>query len=153
LKWILNERLPLFRTWLSSNWCTLNCFVFSNQNNVANIWFYERGSERRISLLRRAVFSIHRKCLFSSSLLRHQNIKSVFLVDHNYKIDKDQNIEIDKYQNIEIDKDHYYKSSWSLLRKSEREKEWKEHGKSQFCLIFKFWLPMAYGVLVLTNKS
>jgi hypothetical protein len=34
---------------------------------------------------------------------KHQNIKSVFLVHHNYEIDKDQN--------IEIDKDHYHKSS------------------------------------------
>ncbi len=47
-------------------------------------------------------FSEHRKCLFSSSLLLHQNIESLFLVDHNYEIDKDQN--------IEIDKDHYYKN-------------------------------------------
>ena len=60
-------------------------------------------------------FSEHRKCLFSSSLLLHQNIESLFLVDHNYEIDKDQN--------IEIDKDHYYKSGWSLLQKSERRKD------------------------------
>jgi hypothetical protein len=60
-------------------------------------------------------FSEHQNWLFSSSQLLHQNIESVFLVDHNYKIDKDQN--------IKIDKDHYYESSWSLLRKSERQKE------------------------------
>jgi hypothetical protein len=52
---------------------------------------------------------------YTTTVLLHQNIESVFLVDHNYKIDKDQN--------IEIDKDHYYKSSWSLLWKSERRKE------------------------------
>jgi hypothetical protein len=28
--------------------------------------------------------------------------------------------------------------SWSL-----HQKEWKEHRKDQFCLIFTFWLPMA----------
>ncbi len=75
----------------------------------------------------RPFFSLHQKCPFSSSLLRNHYIKNVFLVDHY----------------IKIDKDHYYKSSWSLLRKSERQKEWKEHQKSQFCLIFTFWLPMA----------
>jgi hypothetical protein len=75
----------------------------------------ERGSERRISLLRQAIFfttskvpfylittttSLHWKWLFSWSL--HQNWQR------------------------------------SLLQKSERQKEWKEHRKSQFCLIFTF---------------
>ncbi len=32
----------------------------------------------------RPFFSEHKNCLFSSSLLRHQNIKSVFLVHHYY---------------------------------------------------------------------
>jgi hypothetical protein len=69
---------------------------------------------------------------------KHQNIKSIILVDHNYgtdkdqnikidkdqniKIDKDQNIKIDKDQNIKIDKDQNIKSSWSLLQKSEHQK-------------------------------
>ena len=70
-------------------------------------------------------FSEHQKCLFSSSLLLHQNIESLYLVDHNYEIDKDQN--------IEIDKDHYYESGWSLLRKSER---WKECEKNIESLSF-----------------
>ncbi len=64
--------------------------------------FFGRGSERRISLLRLAIFFRTSKFLFSSSLLLHQNIESLFLVDHNYEIDQDQN--------IEIDKDHYYEN-------------------------------------------
>ncbi len=46
--------------------------------------------------------------------------------------------------------------SSSLLQKSERRKEWKEHRKCHFCLIFTFELPMAYGfceLLALKNKS
>jgi hypothetical protein len=43
--------------------------------------------------------------------------------------------------------DYYIKNqclfSWSLLQKSERWKEWKEHRKSQFCQIFEVILPMA----------
>ncbi len=33
---------------------------------------------------------------------------------------------------------HNVEKSWSLLRKSERWKEWKERQKSHFCLIFTF---------------
>ena len=42
-----------------------------------------------------------------------QNIESVFLVDHNY--------EINKYHNIEIDKDHYYKNQ--DIKKNEKNIE------------------------------
>ncbi len=38
---------------------------------------------------------------------------------------------------------HNVEKSWSLLQKSQRRKEWKEHRKSQFCLIFEFKLHMA----------
>ena len=44
-------------------------------------------------------FSEHQKCLFSSSLLLHQNIESLFLVDHNYEIDKDH-----YYENHNVEK-------------------------------------------------
>ena len=64
--------------------------------------------------------ALHQKSLFSWSLLPHHYIENGFLVDHY----------------IKIDKDHYYKSSWSLLQKS-------EHWKDQFCLIFIFWPTMA----------
>ncbi len=37
--------------------------------------------------------SERRNCLFSSSLLRHQNVESVFLVHHYIEIDKDHNVE------------------------------------------------------------
>jgi hypothetical protein len=37
-------------------------------------------------------FSEHRNGLFSSSLLRHQNVKSVFLVHHYIKKEKDHNV-------------------------------------------------------------
>jgi len=61
-------------------------------NNLIFIWvfsikesgFFERGSERQISLLRQAIFSLHWKTLFSWSLLRHHYIESPFLVDHYY---------------------------------------------------------------------
>ncbi len=43
--------------------------------------------------------------------------------------------------------DHYIENqclfSWSLLRKSEGRKEWKERRKSQFCQIFEIILPKA----------
>jgi hypothetical protein len=42
--------------------------------------------------------------------------------------------------------DHYIEKqclfSWSLLRKSELRKEWKERRKSLFCQIFEVILPM-----------
>ena len=41
----------------------------------------------------RPFFLERQNCLFSSSLLRHQNVKSVFLVHHYIEIDKDHNIE------------------------------------------------------------
>ncbi len=69
-------------------------------------------------------------------------IKNVFLVNHYYDIRTLKSFFL-VHHNIEIDKDHYYKSSWSLLQKSEGQKEWKEHRKSQFCLIFEVILPMA----------
>ena len=50
------------------------------------------------------------------------NVENGFWVDHNYDITTSKMV-----------------FSWSLHRK-----EWKEHRKDQFCLIFKFWLPMAY---------
>ena len=44
--------------------------------------------------------------------------------------------------------------SSSLLRKSERWKECeKEHRKSQFCLIFTFWLPMAKVPMAFWQKK
>ena len=61
----------------------------------------------------RPFFSEHRKCLFSASLLQHQNVESVFLVDHNYEINKDHN--------IEIDKDHYYENQ--DIKKNEKNIE------------------------------
>ncbi len=130
---------------------TLNLNYFYSQNYICATLRLRGGWNVEFHYYDRPFFSEHRKLLFSWSLLQHQNVKSVFLVDHNYKIDKDQN--------IQIDKDHYYKSSWSLLQKSERWKEWKEHWKSQFCLIFEFWQSYftygvsTYGVLALTNKS
>ena len=38
---------------------------------------------------------------------------------------------------------HNVEKSWSLLQKSQSQKEWKEHRKSQFCQIFEVILPMA----------
>jgi hypothetical protein len=46
----------------------------------------------------RPFFSLHRKWLFSWSLLRHHYIKNGFLVDHYIKIDKDHHY---KNQNVE----------------------------------------------------
>jgi hypothetical protein len=89
--------------WLNcsnDNQAILSCFlrVCCFLNVVRVILNYipnERGSERRISLLRQAIFLLHRKRLFSWSLLRHHYIKNGFLVDHYYD---NQNIE----KNIKI---------------------------------------------------
>ncbi len=62
----------------------------------------------------RPKISERRNGLFSWSERRNQNVENVFWVD----------------QNVE--------NEWSLLRKSERRKEWKERRKSHFCLIFTF---------------
>jgi hypothetical protein len=51
-------------------------------------------------------FSEHRKCLFSSSLLLHQNIESLFLVDHNYKIAKIRTSKLTKITTTKV-VDHY----------------------------------------------
>jgi len=75
------------------------------------------GQNIEFQNVKKQIFSLLQKSLFSFSQLRNQY--------------------------VENDKDHYYKSSWSLLQKSERRKEWKECWKSQFCQIFEFWLPMA----------
>ena len=75
------------------------------------------GQNIEFQNVKKQIFSLLQKSLFSFSQLRNQYVKN--------------------------DKDHYYKSSWSLQQKSERQKEWKENRKSQFCLIFKVILPMA----------
>ncbi len=65
--------------------------------------------------------------------VNHHYIESVFLVHHYIK-------------------NHCLFSS-SLLQKSEHRKEWKEHWKSQFCLIFTFWLPMAKVPMAFWRKK
>ncbi len=57
----------------------------------------------------RPFFSEHRKCLFSSSLLLHQNIESPFLVDHNYEIDKIRTSKLTKITTTKV-VDHYYEN-------------------------------------------
>ena len=54
-------------------------------------------------------FSEHQKCLFSSSLLLHQNIESLFLVDHNYKIAKIRTSKLTKITTTKV-VDHFYEN-------------------------------------------
>ncbi len=63
---------------------------FSSLRNVDLIWEGVRASNFTTTT---GLFSEHQNCLFSSSLLHHQNVKSVFLVHHYIKIDKDHNVE------------------------------------------------------------
>ncbi len=62
-------------------------------------------------------------------------IKSPFLVDHYYNITKSKMA----FELITTSK--LTKITTTKIRTSKRM--WKEHQKSQFCLIFTFWLPMA----------
>ena len=113
-----------------SNQCFLRCehIFFHPQDCCEHFFFilFVQGGGRNVEFhyYDWSFFSQCQKCLFSSSLLQNHYIKNVFLVHHYIK-------------------NHCLFSS-SLLRKSERWKECeKEHQKSQFCLIFTFWLPMA----------
>ncbi len=54
----------------------------------------ERGGRNvKFHYYDRSFFSEHRNCLFSSSLLHHQNVESVFLVHHYIEKEKDHNVE------------------------------------------------------------
>jgi hypothetical protein len=107
----------------------------------------ERGQNVEFHYYDRPFFSEHCKCLFSSSLLRHQNVKKCL-----FSWSEHQNWQRSEHQNWQ--RSEHQKWQRSLLQKSECWKEWKEHQKSQFCLIFEFWRSyFTYGVLGLTNKS
>jgi hypothetical protein len=73
-----------------------------------------------------------KKCLFSSSLLQHQNVKSVFLVHHYYD---NQNIK----NNIEID---FWCSDFTYGVKKDQNVENKKH---QLPMAYYLWLPRPVG--------
>ena len=74
-----------------------------------------------------------KKCFFSSSLLQHQNVKSVFLVHHCYN---NQNIK----KNIEID-------SWcSDFTYGVKKDQNVENQKHQLPMAYYLWLPRPVGV-------
>ncbi len=92
------------------------CTVMAKKVSLHNLFYWGGGRNVEFHYYDRPFFSLHQKCLFISSLLQNHYIENVFLVHHYIK-------------------NHCLFSS-SLLKISEHQKEWKEHWKSQFCLIF-----------------
>ena len=93
--------------------------------------------------------SLHRKSLFSWSLLQHHYIENGFLVDHYYY---NQNIKNGFLVHHYIENHCLFSSS--LLRKSERKKNVKRTSKvsvlSDFHILTTYGVSI-YGILVLTK--
>jgi hypothetical protein len=88
--------------------------------------------------------SERRNCLFSSSLLRHQNVESVFLVHHYIEIDKDHNVE-------SVFLVHHYYDQKSDFRCSDftygvKKDQNVENKKLQLPMAYYLWLPRPVGV-------
>ena len=75
---------------------------------------------------------------------KFQNVEMVFLVDQNVEIRTSKmSFELIRTSKSELSQRrkanyHNVEKSWSILRNSQRRKEWKERRKSHFCLIFTF---------------
>ncbi len=88
-------------------------------------WKKSRGGQNvKFHYYNRPFFSLHRKYLFSSSLLRHHYIKTVFLVHHYY--DKER-----------------LSMFWFYLWHQKRSQHRKS--KYQLPMVYYLWLPRPVG--------
>jgi hypothetical protein len=108
---------------------------------VLKIKFLRGGRNVKFHYYNRPFFSEHWNCIFRSSLLRHQNVKSVFLVHHYIKKEKDHNV-----KSVFL-VDHYYDKNqiFDVLILPMASKKITSKIKDQLPMAYYLWLPRPVG--------